>query len=334
MNLSERYSNKLAVVKNTRFNSFDNVLVQLEVTNACNHRCVFCPNKHHNRTAKMIDYKLAEKVITECADFLGSNKNICFHMNGEPLLYNRIVELIDLSKRKGYDYIFLTTNGSLATPNLLSKIFEAGLDSIKFSINAGTEKTYKKVHGADDFEKAFAALKFAAEWKKKWNKKLKIFVSCVGIKDNYDELELLKESVSRYCDEVVFYYPCTYAGQESVENIYCDLSDLDINTFTIKHTVPCSVLWNSINVTAEGYLAICCSEADNRLIVENLNEMSVKEAWLGKKMQKLREKHILAQVDDTPCSSCVYGKPYNINKINMEIFELSLSCINGKKNKR
>lgn len=151
-------------------------------------------------------------------------------------------------------------------------------------------------------------------------------MSCVGIKDNHDELEMLQERVSPYCDEVVFYYPCTYAGQESVENISCDLSDLDINAFMIQHSIPCSGLWNSINVTAEGYLAICCSEADNRLIVENLNEMSVKEAWLGIKMSKLREKHILRRVDDTPCASCVLGVPYNIDEVNKEIFELSYKC--------
>lgn len=61
----------------------------------------------------------------------------------------------------------MTTNGSLATPSVLSEIFEAGLDSIKFSINAGTAENYEKVHGATGFEKALEALEFVAEWKKR-----------------------------------------------------------------------------------------------------------------------------------------------------------------------
>lgn len=327
MNLTERYSNKLAVNSNkltVNKNEFDEVLVQLEVTNACNHKCIFCPNKHHARPAKMMDYNFARRVINECSELLGKNKKICFHMNGEPLLYRRLPELISWSKDKGYEYIFLTTNGSLATPQLLTDIFEAGLDSIKFSINAGTKDTYNKIHGANDFEKAMSALKFAAQWKTK-NPNFKVFVSCVGVKDNYDELEILKEQVSSLVDEVVFYYPCTYAGQESVENLYCDLSDLDIKTFSIRHSVPCSVLWNSINVTAEGYLSICCSEADNRLVIENLNNMSVKEAWLGERMTELRRKHMEKNIDDTPCASCVYGVPYEADKINKEIFGFNRS---------
>lgn len=83
MNLTERYSNKLSTRKQY-FQNFDNVLVQLEVKNACNHKCIFCPNKHHNRVAKMIDFELAKRVIEECAELLEENKNICFHMNGEP----------------------------------------------------------------------------------------------------------------------------------------------------------------------------------------------------------------------------------------------------------
>lgn len=90
---------------------------------------------------------------------------------------------------------------------------------------------------------------------------------------------------SCYCDEVVFYYPCGYAGQKlaSLED-RCDLSKLSVKSFEIRHTVPCAVLWNSINVTCEGYLSLCCSESDNRLIVEDINHIGVKEAWLGEKM--------------------------------------------------
>lgn len=324
MKLTEQYSKKLNTISIPSFNNFDGILLQLELTNACNHKCIFCPNKHHTRPTRMMEFSLAESIIKECANFLGRERKICFHMNGEPLLYKEITRLITLSKVEGYSYIFLTTNGSLATHELLSEIFEAGLDSIKFSINAGTPKTYRKIHGADDFDKVMEALRFAAEWKIKHNPDLKIFVSCVGIKENRDTLHMLKDRVSPFCDEVVFYYPCTYAGQESVKNMYCDLSDLHLNTFHIKHDVPCSVLWNSINVTAEGYLSICCSEADNRLIVEDLKDIHIRDAWLGERMQKLRQKHVEKSIEDTPCASCIYGKPYEKEKMSRHIFDLAL----------
>lgn len=39
MNLTERYSKKLETTVNGQQISLDGVLLQLEVTNACNHKC-------------------------------------------------------------------------------------------------------------------------------------------------------------------------------------------------------------------------------------------------------------------------------------------------------
>lgn len=327
MNLTERYQKKLDEMQ-TDDTNLDGVLVQIEVTNACNHRCVFCPNEDSRRKKKMIDFELAHRVMRECAEFLGRDKRICFHMNGEPLLYKRLPELIRYSKELGYDYTFLTTNGSLADENLLIQLFESGLDSIKFSINAGSKETYKKIHGADDYDRAIHALKYTWQYREKTHKDIKIFVSCVGTKDNYHELVQLNELAEQYCDEVVFYYPCTYAGQkiDQVEKLYCDMSELPIKTFEIKHTAPCPVLWNSINVTCEGYLSLCCSEADNRLAIEDLNYMSVKDAWMGRKMQKIRKIHVEERgvIESTPCYSCITGKQFEESNIDKDLFALSL----------
>lgn len=213
----------------------------------------------------------------------------------------------------------------LARVNNLAKIFAAGLDSIKFSINAGTKEDYIKVHGRDDFEKAISALKFAYSWRKEHNKNLKIFVSCVGVKQNKSGLTNLKNIVADYCDEVLFYYPCAYAGQEiaAVKNMRCDLSDLNIETFDIKHTKPCAVLWNSINITCEGYMALCCSSGlDNRLIIEDVRNKSIKDAWLGERMQLLRAKHIGGGVYDTPCYSCITENEYNKDNMNKDLFTM------------
>ena len=196
-------------------------------------------------------------------------------------MYKQLPELIKTAKAEGFEYIFVTTNGTVGTNDYLAEIFASGLDSIKFSINAGTREDYLKIHGRDDFDKAIAALKFSDHWRKTHNQNLKIFVSCVGVKENKAGLLTLKNTVSDYCDEVLFYYPCAYAGQEiePARQMRCDLSDLNLKTFDIKHTKPCPVLWNSINITCDGYLALCCSSGlDNRLLVEDVREKSIKEA--------------------------------------------------------
>ena len=327
MNLTERYSKKLGEKVEQGDVKLDGILLQLEVTNACNHRCIFCPNMDSRRKRRMMDYGLARRVMEECAGFLGEDKRICFHMNGEPFLYKKLPELIKYSKELGYDYSFVTTNGSLADEELLTRIFDAGLDSIKFSINAGSRETYREIHGADDYDKAMDALKFSWNYRKEHQKEYKIFVSCVGIKNNYEELEEFNRTAGQFCDEVIFYYPCAYAGQktEKAKELRCDMSGLGIHSFEIKHTAPCAVLWNSINITCEGYLSLCCSEADNRLIVEDIKNKKVKDAWLGEKMTVIRQKHLAGEIETMPCMSCIEETAYDREKIDKDLFALSLA---------
>ena len=66
------------------------------------------------------------------------------------------------------------------------------MDSIKFSIHGGTPETYEKIHGKNDLDRVIKNLKYVDEYRKKNNKKLKIFVS-MGTYANTNEIELLRK---------------------------------------------------------------------------------------------------------------------------------------------
>lgn len=324
--LLENYEEKVKMGANkTKSTSplLDGVLLQLEVTNTCNHSCIFCPNHSSQRKKVFMDYEFARNSIMECANFLGKDKRICFHMNGEPLLYKQLPELVALAKEYGYSYIFITTNGTVGDKEIYRKIYEAGLDSIKFSINGGTAEAYRKIHGKDDFKKAISALKYAWEWKKEHNPNMNVFVSCVGNKMNKSSLKRLQRLVEPFCNEVLLYYQNAYAGQvlDMEEQMRCDLSDLEIKTFDLKHTIPCPVLWNSINITCEGYLALCCSSGtDHRMIIDDLKNKSIQDTWLRGNIQKIREKHRKNDIVDTPCYACITEGAYIKEDMNKKYF--------------
>ena len=70
----------------------------------------------------------------------------------------------------------------------------------------------------------------------------------------------------------------------------------------------CNLPFDAISVTYEGYLSVENADFENMLIVGNLNEVSLRDAWYGSKMKEIRQKFIDDKLDGTICDGCVHHK--------------------------
>ena len=317
----QKYRNKLEVAGFSLCPDWPSAMMQLEVTNICNHQCLFCTNPSMTRKRMVLDQDLAFRLIREGAH-LGI-KQLCFHMNGEPLVCDYLPDAVRLAKHLGYTYVFFTTNGSLATKEKLKKIFDAGLDSIKFSINGATRESYQKVHRKDHFERVIENLKFTKEYREKTKKSYRILVSFVVTKYTESEIHDFYDWVQDYADDMLFYHVCSYAGQaqNQLSDLFVDVSKMGLPVFDIVHKAPCAPLFNSVNVTCEGYLSLCCSEVDNLIVAEDLNQMSLKEAWHGKRMQEIRARHLQNQLEGLLCDNCIHNTAKPVMSVNPELYK-------------
>src|SRR3989338_1472885 len=123
--------------------------VYIELTNCCNLRCSHCPRSPKRRRPQMMDIKLFEKIIKELAP---RQPFIDLYMQGEPLLYPKIVEAVKICRQYGL-HPRITTNTTLLTKKLSKKLIKAGLDKITFSMSATTKKTYEAIHVGATYEK-------------------------------------------------------------------------------------------------------------------------------------------------------------------------------------
>ena len=246
----------------------------MELTNACNHRCVFCGNHEQKRKIVHADKDLFFSIIDEAFD-LGTSE-IGFYMNGEPLLAPDLIDYIKYSKRKGFEYIYLTTNGSLLSQDLFENLVSEGLSSLKFSINAATRETYKKVHGRDDFEKVKDNVLTICNVNRLSKRKIPIFITFIHNKLNHDEIEDIHTLFDGIVDNVYVYDVTNQGGF----NKRIDQLLLKDQTGRFEEW-PCRGLFNRIHVTSQGYLDACCADYDNSLALEDLRKVSLKEAWSG-----------------------------------------------------
>lgn len=300
----------------------------IEVTNNCNCKCIFCANSKMKRKKDFINPKLILKILNEAYE-LGT-REVGFYTTGESLLDKNLSTYIKLAKKIGYLYIYITTNAILLDEHKTKELVNAGIDSIKLSINAINSYDYKFIHGVDAFEIVMKNLENLYEYRKKNNLKYKIFISYIATKFTNYNTEKIKEKFNKFSDEIVVVNVRNQSGMMPEINKYlkCGIEN-DVNT--IERTIPCHYVFDTINITCEGYLTACCTDFENYLTYADLNETSLKDAWQNSTITKLRKKHLNNKIKGTLCYNCVYSSkkiPFPLNKkyytiITKEIFDES-----------
>jgi hypothetical protein len=139
-------------------------------------------------------------------------------------------------------------------------------------------------------------------------------------------MEMHYKNISPYVDEVVFFQPDSFGGQMISERDELKVNTIDtvLPIYQFPQNTPCSALWDSICVTCEGYLTLCCSEALNYMVIEDVNKMSLKDAWNSERMNQMRKRHIENDLKGTQCEKCVNGCNITVEPLNNELFSKSL----------
>ena len=291
--------------------------IMLELSSVCNHSCEFCAYIKTNRAKTQANIRLMERIVQEAYD-LGT-REIGLHSGTEPFTSPHLEHFISFSKEIGYSYVYCSTNGSIATPTRLKTCADNGLDSIKFSVNAGSRKTYRKVHGRDHFDRVTRNIKYLNNYRRERKLSIYLSISFVEYEGNRGEFELVHQMFSDYVDEIVKVQAVNQSGQ--VQGLP-SFSETTIRNDLINYPyqkAPCPLPFNRIHISSEGYLRACCNDYQNYLALEELHEISLEDAFYSSKFAKLRQLHLDDNLEGLICQGCLYGqnskpvKPFNSN---------------------
>lgn len=276
----------------------------IELSNACNHKCIFCSNSKMTRPKKAISRSFTRQLLKDAFE-LGT-REVGFYTTGEPFIHKDLALFVKEAKAIGYTYTYITTNGALATPKRSQPVLEAGIDSIKFSVNAASATTYARIHGSDDFDTVVENIEYISEYRRKERPSLKLSLSYVTTDENRHEVPLSHQIFSTLVDDLHVVEAGPQGGYMN-EN-FDGLSDLEA-AMVIKP--PCHNLFARGHITAEGYLTMCCVDYQNYLAVADLKKESLKSAWYAPKFVDLRKRHLeakehgLQSLAGTLCYNCM-----------------------------
>lgn len=289
--------------------------VKIEISPRCNYRCGFCALRTREQQPKHdMDFALFQRITTEM--YHADVREIgLFYLGESTMNPELLVACLQWVKALGFEYVFLTCNASLADPALVNELMAAGLDSLKWSVNAADAEQFEEVMGvsAKLFERAKANIK-AAHAVRTWGGFLTALYASSIRYDGEQQTRMdafLKEHVLPYVDEhywLPLYSMGSFATKREEELGYRPIAGNQGRLGALRDPLPCWSAFTEGHVTADGKLSACCFDAKATWTMGDLTKQSFMEAWNSPEFIALREAHLRKDVQGTVCEECVAYK--------------------------
>lgn len=287
--------------------------VKIEISPRCNYRCGFCALRMREVQPKRdMDFGLFRRITAEMRR-AGVGEIGVFYL-GESFMNPRLlVDCIAYLKRElRIPYVFLTSNASLAKPGAVEACMQAGLDSLKWSVNAADDRQFARIMGVSPrlFRRALEHIQAAWSVREAGGYATRLYASSILYDgDQQRRMErLLRESVLPWVDEhywLPLYSMGAFATQRERELGYRPTAGNQGRIGALRDPLPCWSVFREGHVTADGLLSACCFDATAHWTMGDLNRQSFMEAWNSAPFVKLREAHLRRDVRGTVCERCI-----------------------------
>ena len=261
-------------------------IVQIESTNICNAKCVFCPRDDMHRRQGIMTVELFRKIVDECVE-LGIT-HVRMHNYGEAFIDKKLVEKVRYAKQKGIQEVGMISNGSLITEQIARGMIDAGLDAINISVDASGKEVFESTRVGLKYDKVIANIERLVRLRtESGRRRPKLILSFVRQNNSADEQAFI-EHWRAIADKIHVTDLHNWAGTLNQES--------DVN-------YPCYRPWLTFTVLWDGRVSLCCADFDGKTILGDLNTHSIAEIWNAGPYRDVRRQHLESGGPDI-CRAC------------------------------
>ena len=278
------------------------LLVDIEITNHCNLKCLFCSRLIMKRSKGFMTEILFKKIVDECSQY---NTPIRFTLWGEPFLHPKIIDFCRYVKSKIL-LLHITSNGLLIKESDMKSLINLGVDSIVFSFQGATKEQYEIMRNNNKYDRLKMNVLKMVELRKD---KLKPFIHISSTMINETEEELKK--FIKYWENIVDSVGNGRTNLSRLSAYYKGKEDFDFlrEIETIKKGYrTCVEVWQKLNINWDGKISCCCADYDNLMMVGDMNKDTLYNIWNNseelKLFRKLLDKKMFKSL--SLCSNCYH----------------------------
>lgn len=256
--------------------------LQVETTNHCNAKCLFCP-QHKFKKKGFMAQDLYEKIIDEASRL--PNLSI-FHpmLTGEPFLDKRFIERLKLAREKlpGVQ-IEIYTNGSLLTNEVIYQLKDIPDMRLSISLNGLKPETREKVMGLDDYWVVVQSFKLMEQLGIKYRATMVAYP------------EISQEEIHAFIESGGFAIQYqSWAGEQY--------------PYDRRRWTSCPRAINQMTVLYTGIVCLCCFDPFGEVNFGNLNNQTIEEIWNDSRHKEYQMMHKQGRGHEMPrCCSCTEG---------------------------
>lgn len=281
----------------TEAEAFPEVIL-IDNCNACNLECSMCDHRNMKKYRKiqLMDFGLYQKIIDEIA-LENPNARVWEIFFGDPFMCGDMAKRIRYAKSKGLTDVVLNTNGVLMTEKRAEAIVKAGLDAMYVGIDAATADTYQKVRIGGEYSRAVEnTLRYRDLLAKYGRPDQQLFVQFVVSGVNENEVDDFKRFWKNEGVNIKIRPKVSWAGLVEAKNLHDNIQ---------VQRKPCYWLMRTINICADGEVALCSVDVHCRVKCGNVNHSTVKEIWKDT-LKDYRSLHKQCKFDQLPqmCREC------------------------------
>lgn len=279
--------------------------ITIELTNACNVSCSFCPRQAVDMEIGYMDEKLFKKIIDEAAQHLPVK--LVFFFRGESLLHPRFLEYLKYAKEKGLGPIQFASNALALEEQTAEEMLNIGIDFISFSMDTLNEDVYRATRRSGNLSASMKnVIALGEKCRKRKEKGLPaptLQVSTIELPAYMGEQSDFIAFWKKYVDIVRVYYEHDEKGR------FRDRKAEEMLP-VLERRQPCRKVFTDLLVYWDGSLALCNYDWSGEAFADiNLNSMTIQEVWDSQVYERIRKMHWDDEfMDDIMCRNCEHWR--------------------------
>ena len=268
--------------------------LDIELSYACNFKCVMCPQAYDTAHKGQMDWKLAANIVHQAAE-MGVH-SIKWNWRGEATLHKQIAALTALAKAEGIPNVELNTNGNMRGCKV-EDLCRAGIDRLIFSVDGATKKTFESIRIGGSFEELRQTIWDTINWKMSHrSEKPYIRVQMCKQKANAHEVEAFIKQWKGEVDDIRV-SQVTDRGADGF---------LHVGDLVAYERAFCQQPYQRLTIGYNGTVMGCCADWFENAPVGVANKESLADIWRKSvDLQVMRDAQIEGNQDHIkPCDTC------------------------------